>query len=283
MAMNLSVCAWSFEALPLDGALGVCEALGFGGVAVSAFKDRGESSFDPDELGTNPERFSAELRRLIDKRGQHVVDVFVQFAAAFTGRSMNEPDPAARRKNLEMLKGITRFAADVHIPVITVLPGMDHIGVPRDQNFRTAAETLRAAVEIVGEKGVTLCFEPHMQSLTDSPERTLELLEMVPGLRVTLDYSHFVLQYIELERIHKLLPHTGHVHIRPARFGKLQTRHAEGTIDFVDIIGRLKAIGYTGSLALEYVCGAWFDVNQLDTITETLATKRALEPYVPVA
>ncbi len=281
--MKLSVCTWSFEALPLDGALAVCQAMGFKSIATSGFSARGRSSLDPDEVGSDPQKAADQLRPLLDKYGLYVVDFFVQFASSFYGRSMNEPDPVARQKNLESLKGIVKFCQRLKIPVITVLPGMDHPGVDHEKNFEVAGETFRKALQITGDGGIQLCFEPHMQSLTDTPERALELIERTPGLKATLDYSHFILQYIEPERIHKLIPHTGHFHIRPARDGKLQTRHAEGTIDFVDIIGRLKAANYEGSLAVEYVYGAWFDANNVDTLTETVATKNALETYVPVA
>jgi len=81
-------------------------------------------------------------------------------------------------------------------------------------------------------------------------------------------------------RIHALLPYADHVHIRPSRPGKLQTRYEENTIDWVDIIQRLKALNYQSTLSVEYVCSSWFDLNQVDTLYETAATKAALESYV---
>jgi sugar phosphate isomerase/epimerase len=156
---------------------------------------------------------------------------------------------------------------------------MEHSGNAFEKDLDTAAETLRAIEKITAQAGVTLCFEPHMQSITNTPEKALALVERVPGLKIALDYAHFVLQYIEIEQIHTLIPHTGYFHLRPARPGKLQTRHAEGTIDFVDISKRLAAANYTGEIAIEYVCAPWFDANQLDTLTETFTTKQALDPY----
>ncbi len=85
-----------------------------------------------------------------------------------------------------------------------------------------------------------------------------------------------------MERIHKMIPHTGHVHIRQARPGKLQTRFVEGTIDFVDVAKRLQAANYPYALSIEYVCSDWYDINNVDTLTETLVTKEALEKHIPV-
>lgn len=281
--MDLSVCAYSFEALPLEGALGVCQSMGFKGVAVSGFANRGRSSYDPDAVGINPQKAADHLMPLLDKYGLHAVDFFVQFSSSFYGRSMNEPDPAVRDKNVKMFAGIAQFCKLAKIPVVTLLPGMDHPSASYEQNLDIAGDTFRKTLEIAGEAGLRLCFEPHTESLTSTPERALSLIERAPGLKVALDYSHFVFQYIEIERIHKLIPHAAYFHVRPARPGRLQTRHAEGTIDFIDIINRLKAVNYEGSMSIEYVCSPWYDANQLDTLTETMATKQALEPYIAVA
>jgi hypothetical protein len=60
----------------------------------------------------------------------------------------------------------------------------------------------------------------------------------------------------------------------------LQTKFAEGTVDFIDVAKRLEAVGYKYCLSIEYVCIDWYDCNQLDTITETVLTKAALDPHI---
>src|SRR5260370_41727067 len=99
---------------------------------------------------------------------------------------------------------------------------------------------------------------------------------MAPQAKITLDCSHYVLPSIPMDRIYKMIPHTGHVHLRQARPGKLQTRFVEGTIDFVDLAKRLEAAGYKNSLSIEYVCSDWFDLNQLDSLNETAVIKAAV-------
>jgi len=56
--------------------------------------------------------------------------------------------------------------------------------------------------------------------------------------------------------------------------------HAEGTIDYPDVINRLKAVGYTGALTCEYVCADWFEVNRNDTLYETSVARQMLLPYI---
>ncbi len=278
--MQLTVCTWSFEAISLEGALAICKAMGFRGVDIAGFHNRGKVSYDPDHTSANPQKAADHLNALVDSYELHAVDFFPQFANSFYQRSMNDPDPDVRQKNIEAFKGLVRFCQLAHIPGLTLLPGVEHLTASREQNLDLAGETFRQLVAIADDAGVQVRFEPHTGSLTDTPELALALVERVPGLKITLDYAHFLLHYIEVERIHRLIPHTGHVHIRPARPGKLQTRHSEGTLDFADIIERLRAVSYQGCLSLEYVCADWYDLNQLDTLTETVTTREALAPLV---
>jgi sugar phosphate isomerase/epimerase len=62
--------------------------------------------------------------------------------------------------------------------------------------------------------------------------------------------------------------------------GKLQTRYAENTIPWDELIARLRAAGYAGALSLEYVSAAWFDLDRCDTLVETWTTTQALMPLV---
>ena len=119
-----------------------------------------------------------------------------------------------------------------------------------------------------------------MESVADTPELALQLVKAVPGLKVALDHAHFLLQYISFERINALLPYTGLIHVRQAKFGKLQVAHSNGIIDYPDLISRLRDVGYDGALACEYVCADWFEVNRNDTLYETSVAREMLLPYI---
>lgn len=273
--MRLTVSSYSFEAIPLEGTLAVAKAMGFQGVDIGGFHKRGLASYEPDEVGANPQKFADHLNALLDKYELIAVDFFPQFGESPAQRSANDPDPSVRAQNIESFKGLVQFCKLTNIPGMTVLPGVDHVGYTLDQNLEGSAATMRQYVQIAGEQGISVRYEPHMGSITDTPELALWLCGQVPGLQITLDYTHFLLQYIPLERAHKLIPHTGHVHVRQARPGKLQTRHAEGTLDYVEIAHRLRVGGFKGCMSLEYVCADWYDVNQVDTLTETMLTKQS--------
>jgi sugar phosphate isomerase/epimerase len=102
-------------------------------------------------------------------------------------------------------------------------------------------------------------------------------VERVPGLTLTVDYSHFVARGTDPAAVHPLLPLAGHVHVRQAAPGKLQAAQDEGVIDFGAVLDRLADLGYRGALTLEYLWNPWQGMNRVDVVTETLLLRRRLE------
>ncbi len=278
--MKLAVGNWSFEVLPLEASLMVCKSLGFEAVDIAGFHERGVCSIQPTDILDNPQKQADVLRPLLDKYQLTVTDYFTQFGVAPAVHSLNDMDKAIRERNMELVRAAAQFCKLIGSPGMTILPGVDQLKRSLSDNLAVSAEYLRQAVAIAGEYGVEVRFEPHMGSVADTPELALQLVEAVPGLKVTLDIAHFLLQYIPVERIYNLIPHTGHVHVRQARFGKLQVAHSEGMIDYPNVISRLRSVGYTGALTCEYVCADWFEVNRNDTLYETSVARQMLLPYI---
>jgi len=280
--MRLTVSQYTFEAIPFEGTLAICHSMGFKGVVVAAFADRGKDGLNPFEIAANPQKWADHLNALLDKYELECVDFFPQLSTSFRDRAVNNPDPAIRRKNIEDFRGLARFCKLTHTPGVTVLPGAFFLSATLEENLDLSAESLRQYIQIAGEEGVDVYFEPHMGSLCDEPELALALLERVPGITFALDYSHFVVHYVAIERIHPLIPYAGTVHVRQAKGGKIQTRFNEGIIDFVDMIKRLEAAGYQDCVTIEYVCADWFGANEADTLNETMVAKAILEQHVSV-
>jgi sugar phosphate isomerase/epimerase len=280
--MRLTVSNYTFEAIPLEGTFAICHAMGFKGVVVSAFSQRGNGGYEPDDVAANPQKYADHLYALLDKYELECVDFFPQFSPNFYDRALNHPDATIRAKNIESFRGIVQFCTLLKIPGVTVLPGASFMEYTQEQNLDLSGQMLQQCAEIAGENGVDLYFEPHAESVCDKPELALALVERAPGAKFALDYSHFVVQNIPVERVHPLLPHTGTFHIRQTRKGKIQSRYKDGIIDFVDIIKRFQAIGYEGCLTIEYICADWYGGNEMDTLSETMITKAALEPYISV-
>lgn len=278
--MKLAVGNWSFEVLPLEATLMVCKSLGFDAVDIAGFHDRGHCSFEPADVLTNPQKQADILTPLLEKYQLTVTDYFTQFGAAPALHSLNDIDQTIRERNMEYVRGAAQFSKLIGSPGITILPGVDHVQRSLAENLAVSIDYLRKAVAIASEYGIEVRFEPHMSSVAYTPELALQLIDAVPGLKITLDYAHFILQYIPIERINALIPYTGHVHVRQARYGKLQVAHSEGIIDYPDVISRLKALGYDGTMSCEYVCADWFEVNRNDTLYETSVAREMLLPYI---
>ena len=278
--MKLGITAWTFEGLPLPDCLALCKALGFRRIDIAGFHKRGMNSLEPDEVGRYPEKYADLLKRALEPHEMTVHDFFPQFGASLDQRSINHPNPAERQKNHEAMKGILKFCQLVGIPGISLSPGVNFTEVSFQQNLETSMKEFKYYVELAEGTGVTIRVEPHMHAIADTPERTFEILNYAPGTKVTLDYAHFMLQYVSMERSHTLLPYTDHMHVRQSRMGKMQTRTEEGTIDYVEVMSKLKALNYQGVFSLEYVNMDWFDCNQVDTISETLKTTKILAPFL---
>ena len=278
--MRLSVANFSFEVLPLEATLMVSRSLGYSSVDIAGFYQRGKCSFEPQDIAANPQKQADILNPLLQKYDLSVTDFFPQFGVAPSLHSLNDPDPEVREENMRYVRGAAAFCKLIGSPGMTILPGADHISRTLADNLTVSTEYLRRAVDIAGEYGIEVRFEPHMGSVSDTPELALGIVNAVPGLKITLDLAHFVLQYILVERAYALVPHTGHVHVRQTKPGKLQVAHDEGTLNFPDLISRLKAVGYTGALTVEYVCADWFEVNRNDTLHESAVAFERLRPYV---
>jgi sugar phosphate isomerase/epimerase len=96
------------------------------------------------------------------------------------------------------------------------------------------------------------------------------VLELAPGLELTLDYTHFVAQGFEESEIEPLVPHTRHFHTRGASKGRLQTSLKANTIDYEKAVDALVAHGYKGFVSVEYIWTEWERLNEVDVLSETI-------------
>lgn len=216
----------------------------------------------------------AAAARDIEALGLSIANLYWLFGGSPHERPLS--DPQAHAAHRAEFPAIVEFASALAIPTIFVLPGVMHPQVSRDGSLEASATVLRDLVEMAATRDVTLTVEPHVGGILDSPTRTFQLLDMVPGLRLTLDYGHFVCMGFTQEAIDPLVPQAAHVHMRQARPGALQSKWAEGTIDFAAIVERLAAAGYGGYLSLEAVHQAYMNTLFDDVLTETIAMRDAL-------
>ncbi len=77
-----------------------------------------------------------------------------------------------------------------------------------------------------------------------------------------------------------LAPYAAHVHLRQAKQGFLQTRLEHGTLNFPRILDTLRAAGYDGYLAVEYVHQDYLQTDNVDVISETVKLRDLVRAHL---
>ena len=92
----------------------------------------------------------------------------------------------------------------------------------------------------------------------------------VPGLTLTLDYTHFTRIGLLDAEIEPLVAHASHFHVRGARQDRLQASFKDNTIDYARVLDAMRASRYRGYLGIEYVWIDWEHCNESDNLSETI-------------
>jgi sugar phosphate isomerase/epimerase len=272
--MQLSCQSFSFPLLSFERSLKALALLEFEAADLGAHL--GGAHLQPDAIEADPEGQAERIKRAAGEAGVVVSDLFPTFGHGFRDRPVNTPDLAMRAANRRRFAALIQVCKLVGCPGLTLLPGViwDELGAER--SFDLSREALTELVADGRDAGLRVSIEAHLESVVEEPERALALVEVVPGLQFTLDYTHFIAADIPAERVHPLIPHTGHFHARQGAPGQLQSLDGEGTIDFADIVRRLKGVGYDGYLCVEYTWQEWRDCWHQDVVSETIVLRDQL-------
>lgn len=272
MTISLGCHLWTFPQCTVAEAAGIVRALGLAHMDLGNARD-----FDPVYIAAHTADEAARLKRIVAQTGLTFVDAFPHVGPAF---SLNHPDPGVRAENRARLTGFLDFAVAVGLAGVTLSPGRYWLGQPPADDFERGADELRTLLAEGNRRGLLIRIEPHIESVTWNPDLTLQMLAAVPGLSLTLDYSHFVFHALPDEHIARLDAHATHWHARQARPGQGQCRFEQGTIDFGQIIRRLRARAYSGTICLEYVHGPWLQLDRVDCLSETVRLRDELRRWL---
>lgn len=274
MKLKLSCADFSFPLLPHDAALQVIALLGLRGVDIGLFA--GRSHLRPEAELRNPAKCGAALRRRLARQGLAAADIFLQLHENFTDYAVNHPDASRRQVAKQQFLRTLEYAAAAGSKHVTILPGVNFKTEPRADSLARAADELSWRVERAASMKLTTGVEPHLGSITDTPERALELAALTPGLGFTLDYAHFTRAGFPDSRIEPLAARATHFHARCARKSRLQCSLKENAIDFSRALSALNRHRFNGWLALEYVWIDWEHCNEVDVLSETVQLRARL-------
>jgi sugar phosphate isomerase/epimerase len=273
----LACADFSFPLLPHDLALDLIAGLGFEGVDVSLMLSN--SHLPVEEVMANPAGWAQTVKSKLSARGLALADVNFTPGKDFQTRTLNDPDPAVRRQARDGFFRALEFTAAAGGRHITLLPGVAWPGEDRQDSLKRSAEELVWRVEEAAKAGIIVSVEPHLGSIVPSPAETQRLLELTPGLTLTLDYTHFVYQGFSDADCEALLPHARHLHARGGHQGRLQAPMKKNSIDYARVLQAMKEIGYCGYFAIEYVWIDWENCNDVDVLSETVLMRDLANRY----
>ncbi|RKU28664.1 hypothetical protein C6497_07845 [Candidatus Poribacteria bacterium] len=244
--MKLGYSTWGMPTVPIDTAITHVSDLGFDGI----------------ELTIIP-RFTTELSTLDTAERKRISTLLkdhnLALPAIAAHSSLLDTDPDVHEKNMWRLKGGVDLAIDLaqgdEIAAVNTTPG----GKPEDwdTNKEFLVERVGELVEYGASRGVTIAMEPHIGAIIDTPEKVLELLDLVnsPYLKVNFDISHFDIVGIPTEEtVSALAPVSIHTHVKDQKglapdFEFLIP--GEGPFDYVEYLKLMEAHGYDGFITAE--------------------------------
>jgi sugar phosphate isomerase/epimerase len=266
--MKLACADFTWPLLPHDRVLTLIRLLDIEGVDLALFGNR--SHVRPEVVRSDIPMWSGILKERIERSGLELADFFWQPWTDFETMAPNHPDPKQREDAAALFSDMLEMARRLGAKGMTMLPGIRFGDKSWEESIQRSAEALKWRVDAAAKIGIALSVEGHLGSNVDTPEKLAHLVELTPGLKLTLDYTHFTSVGIPDAEIEPLLAYARHFHCRGAAKGKLQTIFQENTIDYRRVITRMQEIGYNGCFAIEYVWQDWQDCNRTENTCETI-------------
>lgn len=266
--MKLATADFSWPLLPHERVLQLIGLLDIEAVDLGLFS--GRSHVTPEMVRQDIPMWAGILKERLERAELELADFFVQAAPTFEPLAINSLDRGAREEAGELFVDMLELARRLGAPGITLLPGVRFGAEKWEESIRRSAEALRWRVDSAAEHGIAVSVEGHVGSNVDTPEKLARLIDLTPGLTLTLDYTHFTYNGVADKDVEPLIAHARHFHCRGGARGRLQTPFAESTIDYGRVIRRMGEVGYKGYFAIEYVWVDWEGCNRTENTCETI-------------
>lgn len=184
------------------------------------------------------------LRKLAYKHG-------IAFSGAACGVSMVQADAANRAESLKQIKMWVDVTDDLGASHLRIFAGKLPSGSSLKDAIDWVVETMKAACDYSGEKGIMLGLEDH-DGVTQSADRCLEIMQRVnsPFAGINLDITNFIDTPTQdaYAQIAACLPYATNTHIRD--------RFPDGTpVDMDRVWQMFVRAGHQGYMSAEYEAG----------------------------
>jgi sugar phosphate isomerase/epimerase len=277
--LKLACADFAFPLLPHDRVLDLIAMLEFDGVDIGLFERR--SHLWPSKVLKSPAKSGKQLGRKLADRGLRCADVFLQMNPAFIPYAINHPEAARRRRARDWFLNTLDYAAACGAKHVTTLPGVYFDGEKPHDGWQRACDELAWRVAQAKQQCIMFSIEAHVGSLVPNPKAALRLLCDVPGLTLTLDYTHFIRAGLPDRAAEPLMAYASHFHARGACKGRLQAAFTQNTIDYARVLSAMRKCKYPGYVGVEYVWVDWEHCNEVDNLSETIQLRDFLRRNIP--
>jgi sugar phosphate isomerase/epimerase len=265
---KLACADFTFPLLPHDRVLDLIAMLEFDAVDIGLFE--GRSHLWPSKELKSPTKSGNRLRRKLTERGLRCADVFLQMNPSFIPYAINHPEAARRRRARDWFLKTLEYAVAAGAKHVTTLPGVRFENEPRLVSWQRTCDELAWRLAQARQQGIVFSVEAHVGSIAPDPRTALRLVRDVPGLTLTLDYTHFTRVGLPDSATEPLLAHASHFHARGASKGRLQSAFPHNTIDYARVLRLMRKANYRGYVGVEYVWIDWEHCNEVDNLSETI-------------
>jgi sugar phosphate isomerase/epimerase len=223
-----------FAREPLETALRMIAELEFDKFELALVEDG--QHLRPSDAGDNPE---AALQRLRSGPSLIPSSLYIDFG------TVDWSDPLTRKR----FDGLCRLAKSLSVAVITL--HASPTGTPVADEVRRLAPLAGHAMR----EGLVLALITHAGTLTADPHVAVELCQLIPGLGLTLDPSHFLQGPHPDVDYDMVFPYVQNVHLRDTGLvpGEFQVRVGQGQIEYARIVNLLERYGYSRSLTVAII------------------------------
>jgi len=200
------------------------------------------SEFGVLDLWENEDAFLSPVQKVLEEKG-----IFVATLNASLVSGKEVPSVRDQCRTLCSIALRLKVQAGITLPTPSV-----------KESFQTVVEYLTPIYEVCQQMGMPLMVETHYYQWTEKIENTLALLHDFPGLRITLDASHYIIQGLLPKDWESLVPYTGHCHIRPCApkgWEGVEVPLEEASPMAYEWVQRMEQWGYQGLYGFEIIEG----------------------------
>jgi sugar phosphate isomerase/epimerase len=139
-----------------------------------------------------------------------------------------------------------QFQAVCRLARISAVPLLTIKAAGAGSDLDAEVDRLTALVQNAKKDGLILTVTTHRGTLTEYPQRAVELCQRVPGLGLTLDPSHYIAGPHQGQSFEEVYPFVRHVHLRDTgrSANSFQVRIGQGEVEYGRIISQLSRHHY---------------------------------------